>query len=187
MINILFFRFLNLIGPILFIILPLYMLIKYRNNKISIIISIILILAGGIQLKNTLFESPDLRKSILLYNDLIELEAEEISKIIIKTKYIKRKDKKIQKTITDKNKIKLFLNSMYVNKFDLFEFIDWSTESCYSLELVTQKKQRFKIGICETKDNRSYIDLFYYKNNHFIKIGQYRNNLIKSLNLLELK
>jgi len=184
--SILYHNILNLIFPMIFIFGGIYLIIIHRKNKISIIISFLLILVAGNNLKNTLYKFPSLTESKLYYTDFRELEQQKISELIIETELINRTTKKSSKRITDKKKIEQILISLNKNELVIFEFKDWSPKNFYSLEFITTEKNRFKIDICESNDKRSYIDLLYYKNEKFVIIGRFRNNLIKSLNVLEL-
>ncbi|AEH00293.1 hypothetical protein [Lacinutrix sp. 5H-3-7-4] len=185
--NILFFKLITTIIPLIFIIGGIYLAITEWKNKIYVIICCIVILIGGINLKDSLFDSPNLTESKIYHNKFKELIASDIEKIIVKSEFISREYEIKSKEITDKNHIKKILEFMKFNQSKTFEFKDWSPESCYNLECITYKNEIFKFHICESEDNRSYIDILYSKNENFIKIGQYRNDFIKELKILDFK
>jgi hypothetical protein len=185
--SILFYKLLHLIIPLVFIIGGIYLVITQRKNKISVIISFIVILVGGFNLKNTLYDYPNLTESKTYYNDFRMLNASDLKEILVTSNIINQKPEIKSKVISNKNQIKEILSFMDYNELKTFEFKDWSPENCYTIEYVTNVNETYKFSVCESEDERSYIDFLYLKNEIFVTIGYYRNDLIKKLDILELK
>ena len=185
--SILFYKLLHLIIPLIFIIGGVYIVITQWKNKVSVIISCVAILVGGVNLKNTLYDYPNLTESKRHYNDFKILNVTDLKEILVTSKIINGKPEINSKVILNENKIKEILSSMDYNKLKTFEFKDWSPENCYTLNYVTNENITYKFSVCESEDERSYIDFLYLKNKKFVTIGYYRNDLIKKLDILGQK
>jgi len=185
--SILFYKLIHSIKPLIFIIGGIYSVITQWKNKISVIISCVAILIGGFNLKNTLYDYPNLTESERHYTDFKILNATDLKEILVTSKIINGKPEIKSKVILNENKIKEILSCMDYNKLKIFEFKDWSPENCYTLNYVTNENITYKLFVCESEDERSYIDFLYLKNEKFVTIGYYRNDVIKKLDILGQK
>ena len=169
--------------PCLFLIFAIGLIRKGKKDWISVCVGIVFILFG-IKLGYNWIKYPSFSDSKKYYQEFKSLKKESIQKIVLETKLINRQKTKNIKRITDRKTINKIFNSIDENESVILGFERWILESSYYLDIVANKNT-YKFYVEESEDNRSYISLIYNRNNENADIGEYRNPLIKKLNLLE--
>ena len=169
--------------PCLFLIFAIGLIRKGKKHWISVCVGIVFIIVG-INMGFDWLKYPSFSDSKKYYQEFRSLKKESIQKIVLETKLINRQEINNIKRITDRETINNILNSIDENESVILGFDSWSLESSYYIDIITSKNT-YKFFVEESQDNLSYVSLIYNRNNENSDIGEYRNKLIKRLNLLE--
>lgn len=180
-----FVKFISVIFPTIFFIGGIFLIVKNWSNLISRIISSIIIILSVYSLSKEFLIKPNFIE-IRNENERFELlESNNVELIIIEFEYIKREFVKKTIEISNRKRIKQIVDNLQINEISCWESDDYTPYNCYKLELKLINGKNMNFDICESEDNRTFINLMYKKDLKLYNVTEYRNLTIKEMKIVD--